>query len=263
MLIIYRTSNGEIISLDFETPAAAMDAYLAQSEHGDEMAYLEMTLGTEVLAALVASVRGHGDRNRFCVDVSESPTLLDGDMPVVSGSRAKLLAAEIEAATDLAGLKAATAKVLGLAKPEATDVLEWIVAETVIIGTRRMYEGVEYRCIQAHTTQSDYTPDSTPALWNEVVVAGDSWQSGTTYELGATVTHDGATWESRRANNVWEPGANDSGWLRTEPYPSAWYYLGGEGYPVDWEVTHGGQQWTNTVDGNHWEPDVYGWVVVA
>ena len=211
MLIIYRATNGEIITLDHDTPAAAMAAYLAQSEHGSEMAYLEMTLGTEVLAALVASVRGHGDRNRFCVDVSESPTLLDGDMPVVSGSRAKLLAAEIEAATDLAGLKAATAKVLGLAKPEVTDVLEWIVGETVIIGTRRMYEGVLYRCVQAHTTQSDYTPDSTPALWTAVVDPNDPqpWVppqgAHDAYRIGDRVTYEGQVWECTIDYNVYAP----------------------------------------------------------
>ncbi len=212
MLIIYRTTNGEIISLDFEMPAAAMDTYLAQSDHGDEMAYLEMTLGTEVLAALVASVRGHGDRNRFRVDVeSQSPILLDGDMPVVSGDRAKLLAAEIEAATDLAGLKAVTAKVLGLARPEATDVLEWIIGETVILGTRRMYEGVEYRCVQAHTTQSDYTPPSTPALWSVIIDPNDPqpWAQPAgahdAYRLGDRVTHEGYIWESDIDANVWEP----------------------------------------------------------
>jgi len=221
MLIIYRTSNGEIISLDFETPAAAMDTYLSQSEHGDEMAYLEMTLGTEVLAALVASVRGHGDRNRFHVDVdSESPSLLDGDMPVVSDSRAKLLAAEIEAATDLAGLKAATAKALGLARPEATDVLEWIVGETVIIGTHRMYEGVEYRCVQGHTTQSDYTPDATPALWTVVVDPNDPqpWTqpqgAHDAYRIGDLVTYEGQVWECVSDYNVYAPGV--FGWVVVE-----------------------------------------------
>ena len=117
MLIIYRTANGEVISLDFETPAAAEDVYLAQSEHGSEMAYLEIELDAESLAALVASVRGYGARGRFRVDVAtKPPCLLDGKTPVVASKQAELLAVEIAAARDLAELKAATMKVLGLTR---------------------------------------------------------------------------------------------------------------------------------------------------
>ena len=138
--------------------------------------------------------------------------------------------------------------------------LEWIYGEDVSVGMRRWYEGIEYHCDIAHVTE--YPPPQAPALWTEVVAEGDPWQSGVTYDLGAVVTHNNATWESRRANNVWEPGTNDSGWLRTEPYPSDWYYLGGEGYPLDWEVHHNGYLWRNTLAGNHWTPGVWGWTQV-
>ena len=151
-------------------------------------------------------------------------------------------------------------------REDADAVLEWIVGESVTVGTLRSYEGIVYRCIQAHVTQSDWTPPATPALWGVYVPPdepGDEpWQSGVTYDLGAVVTHNNATWESRRANNVWEPGTSDSGWLRTEPYPSDWYYLGGEGYPLDWEVHHNGYLWRNTLAGNHWTPGVWGWTQV-
>ena len=146
-------------------------------------------------------------------------------------------------------------------RADADEVLGWVAGEEVYVGTRRTYEGVVYECIQAHVTQSDWTPPATPALWQVVQeeTGVEAWQSGTTYPLGAVVTHNDATWESRRDNNVWEPGTSDSGWLRTEPYPSAWYYLGGEGYPLDWEVLHKGSTWRNTSAGNHWEPSVWGW----
>lgn len=79
------------------------------------------------------------------------------------------------------------------------------------------------------------------------------------YPLGAIVAHDGAIYRSRRDANVWEPGTSDCGWLRTEPYPSAWYHLGNEGYPLDWEVYHNDTLWRSTMDNNHWEPPVHGW----
>lgn len=44
---------------------------------------------------------------------------------------------------------------------------KWVVGEAVNVGDRRFYEptGRLYKCRQAHTTQADWTPDQTPALW--------------------------------------------------------------------------------------------------
>lgn len=65
--------------------------------------------------------------------------------------------------------------------------------------------------VQAHTTQSDWTPDVTPALWKfyrepDAVTAWIQPQGAhDAYELGARVTHNGKTWESLHNANVWEP----------------------------------------------------------
>ena len=49
----------------------------------------------------------------------------------------------------------------------------WRAGETVAAGDRRCYlrTGALYRAIQAHTTQADWTPDVTPALWARLEVA--------------------------------------------------------------------------------------------
>ena len=44
--------------------------------------------------------------------------------------------------------------------------LAWVAGEAVAVGDKRYYKGVWYECLQAHTTQSDWTPDAVPALWN-------------------------------------------------------------------------------------------------
>ncbi len=44
-------------------------------------------------------------------------------------------------------------------------VLEWIANESVVVGNVRSFDGIHYRCIQAHQTQADWTPPATPALW--------------------------------------------------------------------------------------------------
>ena len=42
---------------------------------------------------------------------------------------------------------------------------EWKAGEAVVIGDRRYYKGVWYECLQAHTTQADWTPDVATSLW--------------------------------------------------------------------------------------------------
>lgn len=48
----------------------------------------------------------------------------------------------------------------------------WKVGEVVKVGDRRYYEPTKrlYKVRQAHTTQADWTPDKTPALWTVIDV---------------------------------------------------------------------------------------------
>jgi len=98
----------------------------------------------------------------------------------------------------------------------------WRADEAVTIGTVREYQGALYKAIQAHTTQADWTPPATPALWVRVAAPGAGPQpwvqpyggSGT-YVNGAQVTHGGGIWRNDVAAptlNVWEPGVY--GWTR-------------------------------------------------
>ena len=71
-------------------------------------------------------------------------------------------------------------------------------------------EGILYKVVQAHTTQADWKPATTPSLYTRVGAPDESpqpWVSGTSYDLGVLVTHNNKTWESMVPNNVWEPGA--------------------------------------------------------
>jgi len=110
-------------------------------------------------------------------------------------------------------------------RADAGDVLEWVVGEPVEIGTQRTYDGDTYTCIQGHVTQADYTPDTTPALWELVVeepTEPQPWVQPTgahdAYHLGDRVTYEGQVWEctatDASGNNVWEPGVY--GWSVVE-----------------------------------------------
>ena len=48
----------------------------------------------------------------------------------------------------------------------------WKSGTSYAADDRARYGGKLYRCVQAHTSQSDWTPDKTPALWTEVAIPG-------------------------------------------------------------------------------------------
>lgn len=85
------------------------------------------------------------------------------------------------------------------------------------VGDRVQYNGTLYKCVQAHTAQSDWTPDATPALW--VIVTVEEWPEWVqptgaqdAYAKDAKVTHNGERWISDVDSNVWEPGVY--GWTK-------------------------------------------------
>ena len=95
----------------------------------------------------------------------------------------------------------------GLFKP-------WEIGESVAVGDFRRYKSELYVCVQAHTTQADWTPDVTPALWNIKSAPGviPVWVQPTgahnAYAIGDKVQwpEGGSIWESTIAANTTEPG---------------------------------------------------------
>lgn len=87
----------------------------------------------------------------------------------------------------------------------------WAVGIAVAKDSRYQYNGKLYKCVQAHTTQADWTPDVTPALW--VIVSLEEWPDWVqptgahdAYAKGDKVTHNSKKWTSDVDANVWEPG---------------------------------------------------------
>ena len=94
---------------------------------------------------------------------------------------------------------------------------KWAISIAYSIGDRVRYEGVLYKCIQAHTSQGDWTPDAAPALWNKVSL--DEWPEWVqptgaqdAYNKGDKVSHNNLHWVSDIDANVWEPGAYGWTW---------------------------------------------------
>ena len=87
----------------------------------------------------------------------------------------------------------------------------WSVGKAYATGDRVQYEGTLYKCVQAHTSQADWTPPVTPALWTAVSLDEyPEWVQPTgahdAYSKGDKVTHSGKRWTSTADANVWEPG---------------------------------------------------------
>lgn len=106
-----------------------------------------------------------------------------------------------------------------LADDDALEAIElfapWAADTDYAADVRVRYGDKLYRCVQAHKSQTDWTPDATPALWTEVAKPGEIpvWKQPTgaqdAYNKGDRVhypTADDPVYVSTVDNNVWEPG---------------------------------------------------------
>ena len=84
---------------------------------------------------------------------------------------------------------------------------------------RIRYNGKLYRCEQAHTSQANWTPDATPALWTEVAEPGTIpvWKQPTgaqdAYRIGDKVHYpdeNGLVYVCTIDYNIYAPGV--AGW---------------------------------------------------
>lgn len=89
----------------------------------------------------------------------------------------------------------------------------WVVGKAYAVNDRAQYNGTLYKCVQAHTSQADWTPEAAPSLFAKVLIPDETvipeWEqpdSTNPYSKGDKVTHNGKTWVSDYDNNVWEPG---------------------------------------------------------
>lgn len=89
---------------------------------------------------------------------------------------------------------------------------KWETGKAYAIGDRMRYNDLLYKVVQAHTSQADWTPDITPALYVRVSVEEwPEWIQPTgahdAYNQGDKVSHNAKHWISDVDSNVWEPGA--------------------------------------------------------
>ena len=86
----------------------------------------------------------------------------------------------------------------------------WVVGKAYAVNDRAQYNGTLYKCIQAHTSQADWMPSATPALWKTVSVDEyPEWVQPTgahdAYNIGDKVTYNGQHYVCTSNANVYAP----------------------------------------------------------
>lgn len=97
----------------------------------------------------------------------------------------------------------------------------WEIGVAYTVGQLRSYDSKLYKCVQAHTSQADWTPDAAVSLWSLAGDPAEEWPKWSqpigahdAYAHGDKVTHQGKRWVSDCDNNVWAPGIY--GWSLAE-----------------------------------------------
>ena len=106
------------------------------------------------------------------------------------------------------------------------DGRAWRPDLAVQVGDVFSYNASLWRCLQAHTTQNDWLPDTTPALWRKVEVIHEEevrvWQTGVDYIVGDEVAYPDATGDvyvcqqAHTSLSDWEPPAVPALWTQKE-----------------------------------------------
>ena len=103
---------------------------------------------------------------------------------------------------------------------EAINLFEnWRIGEAYAKDQRVNFEGILYKCLQAHTSQEAWTPTAAPSLWAKVLIPDANvipeWEqpdSTNAYMKGDKVMFNGQVYESAIDNNVWSPATYPAGW---------------------------------------------------
>lgn len=96
------------------------------------------------------------------------------------------------------------------------DGVEYEVGKRVRYGE----ENKLYKVLQAHTSQSDWTPTDAPSLFAEVLAGQEGTDIGEWVQPDSTnpymtddrVIFNGVVYESLIDNNVWSPSVYPAGW---------------------------------------------------
>ena len=93
------------------------------------------------------------------------------------------------------------------------------VGDIISYGLNSVGDPQLYKVVQAHTSQADWTPEATPALYDAFGLDEQGyplWSQPTgahdAYNKGDIVDYNGTLYKSLIDGNVWSPDAYPAGW---------------------------------------------------
>jgi hypothetical protein len=102
---------------------------------------------------------------------------------------------------------------------QAASITSWAPGVSYAIGDLATFNGITYRCRQAHASQVGWEPPKTPNLWERPGAAGiNPWANQTAYVVGSGVTFNGLVYRCIQAHNSqpdWTPPATPNLWKVT------------------------------------------------
>lgn len=97
---------------------------------------------------------------------------------------------------------------------------EYTVGEYLTYGVNGVGDPQLYKVVQNHTSQADWKPDITPALYDAIGLDADGypvWSQPTgahdAYNTGDIVNYNGTLYQSTIDGNIWVPDAYPAGWV--------------------------------------------------
>ena len=95
----------------------------------------------------------------------------------------------------------------------------YVVGEYVTYGTNSVGDPPLSQVVQAHTSQADWTPDATAALYDPIGLDAYGypvWSQPTgahdAYNTGDIVDYNGTLYQSTIDGNTWSPDSYPAGW---------------------------------------------------
>lgn len=168
----------------------------------------------------------------------------------------------------------------------------YAVGDIISYGSNPVGDPQLYKVVQGHTSQADWPPSATPALYDAFGLDANGYAvwaqpSGVhdAYNTGDVVNYSGTLYKSIIDGNVWSPDVYPAGWepvegetVDPEPTPEPEPEPGPTTYPdfvqptgahdaykTGDRVVYNGKVYESTMDGNTWSPDAYpqGWTEVT
>lgn len=200
----------------------------------------------------------------------------------------KLAAEQLRKAIQLFAATLTDAQALEIAAvyPVWVSGKAYAVGDIISYGTNPVGDPQLYKVVQAHTSQADWTPDATPALYDAFGLDDAGYPiwaqpSGAhdAYNAGDIVNYNGTLYESIIDGNVWAPDVYPAGWKEVdsgtvspdpEPEPDPitypdWIQPTGahDAYQIGDIVNYNGTLYESLINGNTWSPEAYpaGWRV--